>query len=272
VADRDAQIGSPDRRELADSFGGVAPDYDRYRPGPPEAAIDWYLPAPVARVVDLGAGTGALTRRLIGRADEVVAVEPDERMRAVLTANVPGATALPGAGESIPVDDASADCVMASTSWHWMDPDRTVAEVARVLVPGGVLGALWSAPDPDGAFLVEARNHVARHDRDGTGNVASLTGLEQRGIPAAEQTLVIPAGAPFDAPERATFTWDIALDADGLLGLLGTFSWVITMDDAARRSLLDHARELLRTFGIVGSATVDVTWRTDAWRTRRHPA
>ena len=68
---------------LAGSFGGVASHYERFRPGPPQAAVDWYLPARVDRVVDLGAGTGALTRLLVDRADEVVAVEPDDRMRAV---------------------------------------------------------------------------------------------------------------------------------------------------------------------------------------------
>jgi SAM-dependent methyltransferase len=267
MVDGDAPREGVDRRALADSFGGVASHYDRFRPGPSDEAIDWYLPHRVARVVDLGAGTGALTRRLVGRADEVVAVEPDQRMRAVLATNVPGAKAVSGTGESMPLGDASTDGVIASTSWHWMEPVRTLAEVARVLVPGGVLGALWTAPDPDGAFLAEARDHVARSARDGGAPVASLTGLEDRGIPADEQSLVIPEGAPFDQPELATFRWDIALDADGLIGLLGTFSWVITMPDDARRALLDDARALLGTFGIEGSATVDVTWRTEAWRT-----
>jgi trans-aconitate methyltransferase len=67
----------------AASFGAAASHYERYRPGPPVEAVDWILPAHVRTVVDLGAGTGALTRLLVGRADEVVAVEPDDRMRAV---------------------------------------------------------------------------------------------------------------------------------------------------------------------------------------------
>jgi SAM-dependent methyltransferase len=268
MVDEDVQRQGPGRRELADSFGGVASHYERFRPGPPTEAVAWYLPEPVTRVVDLGAGTGALTRLLLGSADDVVAVEPDERMRALLTASVPGATALAGTGESIPLPDGCADGVLASTSWHWMDPERTLAEVARVLVPGGVLGALWTAPDPDGAFLTAARDHVARSGRSGGAHVGALTGLEGRGIPAEDQVLVIPEDAPFDRPDRATFSWDIALDADELIGLLGTFSWVITMPEDDRRQLLDEARALLGTFGIEGSSTVDVAWRTDAWRTR----
>ncbi len=151
-----------DRATLAGSFGGIAGHYERFRPGPPEAAVDWYLPQRVGRVVDLGAGTGALTRLLVDRADDVVAVEPDDRMRAVLAAQVPGARALPGSGEAVPLADGCADAVIASTSWHWMDPASALAEAARVLVPGGCLGALWTGADPDGPFLSEARSRMAR--------------------------------------------------------------------------------------------------------------
>src|ERR1700733_7612673 len=141
----------------ASSFGGAATLYERYRPGPPVEAVEWVLPERVGRVVDLGAGTGALTRLLIGRADEVVAVEPDDRMRAVLTASVPGVRAVAGRGESIPLPDASADAVLASSSWHWMDPVPTLLEVSRVLVPGGTLAAIWSGPDPETGLINQAR-------------------------------------------------------------------------------------------------------------------
>ncbi len=141
----------------AASFGGAASHYERYRPGPPVEAVDWVLPAPVRTVVDLGAGTGALTRLLVGRADEVVAVEPDDRMRAVLAESVPGVRAVAGRGESIPLPDASADAVLASSSWHWMDTVPTLLEVGRVLVPGGTLAAIWSGPDPESGMIAQAR-------------------------------------------------------------------------------------------------------------------
>src|SRR5207248_4066303 len=112
-------------------------------------------------VVDLGAGTGLATRFLVDRADNVVAVEPDERMRWVLAERVPGARAVDGRGQSIPLPDAAADVVLASTSWHWMDPLPTLAEVGRVLVPGGVLAVMWSGPDADGTFLAQARELLA---------------------------------------------------------------------------------------------------------------
>ena len=199
----------------------------------------------------------------------MVAVEPDDRMREVLAAAVPDVTVLAGTGEAMPLDDGSADTIIASTSWHWMDPNRTLKEVARILVPGGCLGALWTGPDPDGPFLSQAQAIIMASGGSSTGE---LTGLVDRSVGRGEDTLSIPDGAPFDSPEQATFTWDIALGADDLIGLLGTFSWIITLPDDRQAAVLGEARELLIALGVEGSATVDIAWRTQAWRARRHGA
>jgi hypothetical protein len=82
--------------------------------------------------------------------------------------------------------------------------------------------------------------------------------------------LEIPPGVPFDQPEHEVFRWDVALDADDLMGLLGTFSWFITMPEETRARVLGEARRLLRELlGVEGEVTVDVTFRTEAWRSRR---
>ena len=120
--DRPLPLTPEQKAERAGSFGAAAAQYERYRPGPPVAAVDWVLPAPGARRSSTSVpAPGALTRLLVGRADEVVAVEPDDRMRAVLIESVPGVRAVAGRGESIPLPDASVDAVLASSSWHWMD-------------------------------------------------------------------------------------------------------------------------------------------------------
>ncbi len=129
-----------DRETRALSFGSVAADYDRYRPAPPPQALDWLIPPVAQAILDLAAGTGAVTRELIGRAPRVVAVEPDERMRAVLTTRCPQADVLAGRGEDIPLPSASVDAVVISAAWHWLDPGRAVPEITRVLRPGGRLG------------------------------------------------------------------------------------------------------------------------------------
>jgi SAM-dependent methyltransferase len=258
------------RAERASSFGSVADDYGRYRPGPSAEAVAWALPGHLGRVVDLGAGTGGLTRRLVGRAAEVVAVEPDERMRQVLTGSLPGVRAVAGRGESIPLARGCAEAVLASASWHWMDLVPTLHEVGRVLVPGGVLGVMWSGPDL--SSFVEQTRHLLGDLRlalDEAG-AAELTAA-LRNPHGAEQVLVIPPGVPFDQPETKVFAWDVALTADQLIGLLGTYSWVILMGEADRRRLFDTARLLLRdALGVEGDATFDLAYRTEVWRARRH--
>ena len=256
--------------ELSGSFGAVASDYERFRPGPPVAAVDWWLPVRVHRVVDLGAGTGALTRLLVDRADEVVAVEPDDRMRAVLHERVPGATPLPGRAESFDLPDASADGVFASSSWHWVEPVAALTEISRVLVPGGVLGAVWSGPDPDGPFMSQARNLLAAQaDDDGSGAPSDLGSVILGDGRRPEFVLAIPDGLPFSKPEHEVVSWDVALTADELIGLLGTLSWIITMSDEQRERVTSTARRfLVELLGLEGDRTVDVAFRADAWRSR----
>jgi SAM-dependent methyltransferase len=262
-----SQLPSPEKDRRSASFGGVASQYERYRPGPHAAAVDWMLPNRLHSVVDLGAGTGALTRLLMDRADQVIAVEPDDRMRSILIEEIPGARAVMGKGESMPIPDGCADAVVASTSWHWMDPVPTLSEVHRVLQPNGILGVLWSGPDPEGAFLAQAQTLLSQ--RPAEGSDGGLGGLIMGDARRPASTLEIPPTAPFEQPEHQVFRWDVALDADELIGLLGTFSWIITMPDETRNRVIAEARRLLRELlGVEGEVTVDVTFRSDAWRSR----
>lgn len=268
---------SGETAERAGSFGGVASHYERFRPGPPVAVVDWFVPSHVGRAVDLGAGTGALTRLLIDRADEVVAIEPDDRMRALLETHVAGVRALAGRGESIPLPDGCADAVLASSSWHWMDPIPTLHEVGRVLVPNGIIGAVWSGPDPEGPFMVQARAVLAEQSRARTEPAAAgenepgeLSSLIMGDALRPTFGFEIPAGVPFNQPDHHVFAWDVALNADELIGLLGTLSWIITMPDDRRERVLAEARRLLRdVLGVAIDVTVDVAFRADAWRSRR---
>jgi SAM-dependent methyltransferase len=276
-----SELSAEEKAARSGVFGDVATHYERFRPGPPAAAVDWFLPERVHRVVDLGAGTGALSRLLVDRADEVVAVEPDERMRAVLAGEVPQIRVVDGRGEATGLADDCADAVLASSSWHWMDPARALAEAARILVPGGTLGAVWSGPDPDGTFVAQARALLSRgaptdgDDGDGRGDgtrgesdaelASVVNGDGNRPVSALE----VPDGGPFPRPDHQVIRWDVALDADDIIGLLGTFSWVITMPEAARRRVSDQARRLLREhLGVEGDVTVDVGFRAECWRTR----
>jgi SAM-dependent methyltransferase len=103
IVDASLSLSAEEKRARSSSFGEVASQYERFRPAPREEAVAWILPDSATRVVDLGAGTGALSRILTDKVEEVFAVEPDDRMRAVLEQEVRGVTALAGRGEAIPL-------------------------------------------------------------------------------------------------------------------------------------------------------------------------
>lgn len=126
------------------SFGAEAAAYERGRPEWPEELLEALPLGPGAEVVDVGAGTGKLTRLLARRYARVVAVEPDGRLREL----IPAGEAAAGSAEALPLADASVDGAFAAEAFHWFDHARAVPELARVLRPGGVLAVLLNRFDP----------------------------------------------------------------------------------------------------------------------------
>ena len=145
---------------------------------PPRAAgrvAEWFVPEPVDCVVDLGAGTGALTRLLTARARTSSRSSPTTGCARCSRPRCPGPGRSP-AGRGDPVPDGSAQGVFASSSWHWMDPVPTLAEIHRVLVPGGVFGAVWTGPDPGRAVHATGAGARRRDAATGTPTARSLAG------------------------------------------------------------------------------------------------
>jgi SAM-dependent methyltransferase len=253
-----------DRESRRMSFGSVADDYDRYRPAPPPQALDWLIPPDATAVLDLAAGTGAVTRLLIGRSARVVAVEPDERMRAVLAARCPEAEVLAGRGEDIPLPDASVDAVVIASAWHWLDPERAVPEIVRVLRPGGNLGVIWVSRDSRAPWVAEF-NALMREAReaDRAADAASADG-PAADPPAADgpavdprtsdgwrrdrrrrREVTFPPDSPMSSVEELTLEYSLPMTKDDLFGLLGTYSGVITLDPAKRADFSQRARDFL---------------------------
>jgi hypothetical protein len=147
----------------------------------------------------------------------------------------------------------------------------TLLEVGRILGPGGTRAALWSGPDPETGLIAQARellNGEGSTDIDGERRSELSASLGNQN--ALDQGLEIPPGVPFDQPEQTVFTWEVALNADELIGLLGTFSWVILMEGEARDRLFDTARRVLRdALGISGDVTVDIGYRAEVFKARR---
>ncbi len=202
------------------SFGAIAGDYDRFRPGPPPEALKWLLPRQRRAAVDIGAGTGALTRLLVGPVDHVVAVEPDRRMGVVLAARVPDASVVAARAESLPLRDGCVDAVVGSSMWHWVDEERAVSEAARVLRPGGALGVLWSGPDRTQPWLAEL--------------LATVRPIVAAGATAPRRhrrALHLPEDAPFTPPQTRTVQWSLAVSTEDFVELACTYSGFIVLPD-----------------------------------------
>ena len=228
------------RRRHSSSFGAAATAYAEHRPDYARAALRWALePAPGARVLDLGAGTGKLTATLAEGTDDVTAVEPDPAMLAELRRTLPGVRALPGSAEAIPLPDASVDAVVAGNAMHWFDMAVAGPEIARVLSPGGVLAGLWNVVD-------DRVDWVA-----GLATVSGSAAIGPRDTPAswraATATMHLPktGEARFDSPEQAEFPHGQRRTADSLVATLATRAGMLVMPERERAAALDRIRAYL---------------------------
>ena len=215
------------RHDRSLSFGPAAAAYEHGRPSYPPEAIDWLLPAGAHKVLDLGAGTGKLTTRLVERGLHVVAVDPIPEMLEVLRTSLPETPALLGTAEEIPLDDNSVDAVLVAQAWHWFDPKRAIAEVARVLRPGGRLGLVWNTRDERLGWVRELGRIIGRD-----------------GDPLEKKTTLPP---PFTELQRHQVEWTNYLTPQALIDLVASRSYCITSPAEVRTKTLDRVRELLAT-------------------------
>ncbi len=246
---------------LSRSFGEVAKEYNRLRSAPSTEALDWLVPDATHDVLEIGAGTGVLTRLLAERVSHVTAVEPDERMRAVLATADPTVEVLAGRAEEIPAEASSVDVVIAQSAWHWVDESRAIPEVARVLRPRGRLSLVWTGPDRSvdwmrslwaGGIIFSPEEKT---DEDTRRKRRRLVNVEAGGSDL------------FLAPETKLFHWTRPMSKVDLVALSATYSAVITMDDAARREHLHAMTDFLDAYEpFAGLDTIDVPMRSYCWR------
>lgn len=209
------------------SFGAEAAAYERGRPSYPPEAINWLLPDGARDVLDLGAGTGKLTTRLVERGLRVVAVDPIPEMLELLSTSLPETPALLGTAEEIPLPDHSVDAVLVAQAWHWFDPDIAVKEVARVLRPGGRLGLVWNTRD-ERLGWVKDLGGIIGHEDDPFNHSVTLA-------------------EPFTAVERHQVEWTNYLTPQALLDLVASRSYCITSPEKVRARTLGRVRDLLAT-------------------------
>jgi SAM-dependent methyltransferase len=200
----------------ARSFDRAAAEYERARPTYPAAALDTLPLGSDAEVLDLGAGTGKLTRVLTARYRRVVAVEPLDGMRRILEEVVPAARSLPGSAESIPLPDSSVDGVFAGQAFHWFANHEAVLEIARVLRPGGVLCLIWNEPIDEGSPLPGPYRAYLRE----------LQAPSLEAVRSGPSWAEVVGGGPFGDLHEASVAHEQMQDRLGVLELAQSVSWV----------------------------------------------
>jgi SAM-dependent methyltransferase len=249
------------------SFGAIADDYNRLRPSPPDAAVEWLVPENAQVVVDLGAGTGLLSRALARRVPRVIGVEPDERMRSVLAAHSPGLEVVAGRGEEIPLPDASVDGVFISSAWHWMDPERAVPEITRVLRDGGRLGLIWTSRD----FQVGWLRELAQRDRrERDADDRSDDNQDSKRARPGSRIVDLPDGAALEDVETRDFQFTRTMTPESFIELHATYSRVITASPEEREAELARAAAAVAE-RFPGASELEVPMRSHCWRADRVP-
>jgi SAM-dependent methyltransferase len=235
-------------RAAATGFARSVEAYERARPEYPDEAIAWIAGEldlrPGRTVVDLAAGSGKLSRPLAKLGCEVVAVEPVAEMRAAIG---PGIEALDGTAEAMPLVDDSADAVTVGQAFHWFDGPKALAEIERVLRPGGALALVWNRrPIESSALHAQISEIIAPYRRDAPSHASGAWREAFAGRDLQEQR--------FDFVQR--------LDADGLADRVGSTSFIAALDEPERTQVLERVRAL------VDGGAVDVPYvcEVHVWR------
>jgi SAM-dependent methyltransferase len=211
----------------ATSFGAWADEYDTWRPTYPDVAVDWLLPPDGARVVEIGAGTGKLTDRLVGRGLDLDVVEPDGRMLGVISQRHPWLRTYEAGATSLPLGDASVDAVVVADAWHWFPKEEAAAEVARVLRPGGWLGCVWNVPvlEHDWEWQALRLDPALQRPTD-------LDPLDRLGLSTGHA-------------EQRSFRWTWTLTPQQWRGFVSTVSHVRLLPEDECRAALDETEQLV---------------------------
>jgi SAM-dependent methyltransferase len=228
----------PSLHDLAAHFGSAADAYERGRPDHPREVVarvreELDLPAGAA-ILDLGAGTGKLTKALTEAGFEVTAVEPLAGMRKLLAERAPAATVLDGIAERIPLADGAVSAVTVADAFHWFDPEAALAEIRRVLVPGGGLAVLNALPDWS---ELEAGEGITALIQDTRPEHPFFDG------PSVQDR--VQAAPGWEEPTQVFVSAARPASAEGILAYLASISFVAGMGESERAAWLGGAAALL---------------------------
>jgi ubiquinone/menaquinone biosynthesis C-methylase UbiE len=223
---------------LAQQFASVADAYERGRPEYSPAAVGALASelgiSPGARVLDLAAGTGKLSRALLAGGFDLVAVEPLAALREVLGERIGPERVLDGVAEAIPLADASVAAVTVADAFHWFDPVPALLEIRRVLCPGGALAVVKTAIDWSGASW--------SHE---VGTIVFQLRPEHPQFESSPWQDALPAAGGWTAPRELRITTSQPADPERILDHISSMSWIAAMPEDLRAETIERMRELV---------------------------
>lgn len=244
--------GLHNQRDRAHSFGSVAENYDRYRPGYPSALIDDLVAGNPSNALDVGCGTGKVAVSLMERGVSVLGMEPDDRMASVARRH--GVPVEVGSFESWEPAGRTYDLLTAGHSWHWVDPAVGLAKAASIMKPGGVVALFWNfhvleeslLAAFDDAYRSRARElTVVGHDPSGSADTDPFRGSDD-----------------FVSLGSRTYRWPRLLDAEEWTSMLATFSDHAALGESRLKDLQWALREAIQqSGGLVRSQCGTYLWK-----------
>jgi len=237
-------------------FERAAGAYERGRPDFPAPAVDALVRdldlRPGRTVLDLGAGTGKLARLLAPSGATVIGVEPVAAMRRTMQEVVPDAEVLDATAEALPLEPGAADAAVAAQAFHWFDGPRALAELARVLPPGGPLALIWNVRDETEPWVF-AITELIEPSRGDTPSHRSMRWRD-----------AFDDAPGWTAQPLTSFPYIHRTTREAAVDRVTSISFIAALEDGERRRVADAVRALLPP-----GAEVDFPYRTDLWLSRR---
>lgn len=246
----------------AQGFESGAAAYERGRPDYPAGVAGWLVDTlglgPGRTAIDLGAGTGKFTRYLTATGAAVIAVEPVDGMREKLVQALPDVRALGGTADAIPLPDACVDAVVCAQAFHWFASKSALAEVSRVLRPGGRLGLIWNMRDETNPWVAAISGIIAPYEGDAP---RAYKGTWKSAFPVS--TLSPLEEQRFDHGHSGT-------PEDVIVNRTLSTSFIAKLPESERERVANQLRDLIATHpDLVGRTEVTYPYMTLAYSATR---